>query len=144
VRSTGLCKCEGGCVNNEDDLFIYWFIDRLAIVIIALMSCFSVMNMLNKGTLVHSISVIFNNVCVYLQSLLKFKGWPVEVRFEYSWCTFGSVTIKRFQFLLSPILDFQIMAISISTTVKNTKFRFLVVKTPEKVYLFATLRLFID
>jgi len=26
----------------------------------------------------------FLNVYVYLQSLLKFKGWPVEVRFEYS------------------------------------------------------------
>ena len=37
------------------DLFIDW----LAIVIIVLISCFSLMNMLSKGTLVHSISVIF-------------------------------------------------------------------------------------
>jgi len=59
VRCTGLCKCKGGCVNDEDDWFIYWFTDWLAIVIIVLISCFAVMNMLSKGTLVHSISVIF-------------------------------------------------------------------------------------
>jgi len=40
VRCAGLCKCEGGCVNSEDDWFIYWYIDWLAIVIIVLISCF--------------------------------------------------------------------------------------------------------
>ena len=68
VRCIDLCKCEGGCVINEKNWFIYWFIDWLAMVIIVLIfCCFSVMNMLSKGTLVHTISVIFfTNVHVYL------------------------------------------------------------------------------
>jgi len=49
VHCTGLCKCEWGCVNSEDDSFIYWYIDWLTIVIIVLISCF-LYDMLSKGS----------------------------------------------------------------------------------------------
>ena len=80
---TGLCRMWRGMCHQYLLIytywFIYWFIDWLAIVIIVLISCcFSVVNMLSKGTLVHTISVIFTNVHVYLQSLLQFKGLPLK------------------------------------------------------------------